>query len=195
MNRTRPHSTARQFAMALTCTVLLNIALAGCSQQFFRENVVRAKHELQLAGKHLSNMWNQLTTTEVRRVSNDEWTESPKGTDQEEAKGATVRIRSFTVSPDRVRPGQAVTIKVRYVVGGAREEGMTLTDNKELLFEGKSNITLASKIITCTNGTWENTTSFTVPRSAEQGPYKVKESIIQDDGVELQSIGHFDVVP
>ncbi len=102
-------------------------------------------------------------------------------------------IASFTVSPHKVRKGGQVTVKVRYIVRGARKDGLTITESKHLLYNNQTTASLDSKKVKRENGTWESTTSFKVPRSAKTGKYKIKQSIIVDDGTNLQSLGYFTV--
>lgn len=128
----------------------------------------------------------------IKKIGNEKF--AKKSMDYTEGSGLAVEINSFSVSPAKVKKGEAVTINVEYAIAGADEKGIHINERKDLWYDNKEVAQLGSIKFTRENGIWESKTSFKVPGRAQSGNYKIKQSIT-GDGVNLQSVGYFTVTP
>lgn len=110
-----------------------------------------------------------------------------------EGTGLVMEINDFTIAPTRVRRGESVTVRVQYAIAGAKSGGVTVTEQQDLWYKDSRIVRLNTQKIIRDNGTWERTSSFKVPVTANYGEHGVKQSIISD-GNKLQSIGFFTVL-
>jgi len=87
--------------------------------------------------------------------------------------GFILKIERSTLVPTVVYRGEQVTLILRYLIGGAPEQGVTVREKSALSSEGKELKVLKDESSEKENGTWENTLSFAVPASAKPGKYAV----------------------
>lgn len=166
----------------LGCIVLL---LQGCismteAQKGVSEWFAQVKQELQQEYQN------------IKKIGDEKF--AKKSMDYAEGSGLAVEIISFSVSPAKVKKGEAVTINVEYAIAGADEKGIHINERKDLWYSNTEIAQLGSIKFTRENGIWESKTSFKVPDTAQAGNYKIKQSI-NGDGINLQSVGYFKVTP
>jgi hypothetical protein len=68
-------------------------------------------------------------------------------------------------------------LTLQYTIIGAPEKGVTIREKSSLSREGKVLTVLKDESSRKENGTWENTLSFAVPKSAKPGKYSVNLQI------------------
>ena len=121
---------------------------------------------------------------------NSEW--AKQSIDYQEGSGLVLDVNSFTVTPDKVKRGGVVTINMQYVIAGAGQQKVKLKQTKDLWFNDRKIVELDADEVVCEDGTWENSTSFKVPDSAQTGKHKVKQTLVVND-TKVQSLGFFTV--
>ncbi len=164
-----------------SCIPILIAAAAGGGYLVANEDAQKGlKSWLEdLGGKHKSS-----------RVGDSRSAE--KAVDYKKGSGVVMVVHSFSVVPTDVERGKIIIVKNRYSIAGARKKGVTVVDRK-VLWYGKTMVTeLDSQSFTRTNGTWESSSSFKIPESAELGEYKISQSITCDDS-NIESMDYFTV--
>ncbi|MBM9536616.1 hypothetical protein [Desulfobulbus alkaliphilus] len=91
--------------------------------------------------------------------------------------GFTLTIQQDTLTPTSVLPGERINLRVQYAIMGAPAAGIRISKQQTLFFAGKQVTVINKESTTRTNGTWENTLAFAVPKSAQPGTYTVKQEI------------------
>lgn len=117
-----------------------------------------------------------------------------KSMNYKDGSGLAVEINSFSVSPSKVKKGEAVNIHFEYAIAGADKKGININERKDLWYNNTEVAQIGSIKFTRENGIWESKTSFKVPDTAQAGKYKIIQSIT-GDGINLQSVGYFKVTP
>ncbi len=88
-----------------------------------------------------------------------------------------LRIQRSTLAPTEVYRGEQVTLTLQYVIMGAPKGGVKIREKSTLSKDGKELTVLKDESSQKENGTWENTLSFAVPKSAKAGKYSVSLQI------------------
>lgn len=91
--------------------------------------------------------------------------------------GMKLDIQRSTLAPTVVYKGEKITVTLQYLIDGAPEKGVTIREKSTLSKGGKILTVLKDETNLKENGTWENTLSFAVPRSAQAGNYVVSLQI------------------
>lgn len=112
--------------------------------------------------------------------------------DYKEGSGLFLDVNSFTVTPATVKRGEVVTINMEYVIVGTGPQKIKVKQTKDLWFNDRKIAELDSDEVDCDDGTWESSTSFKVPDSAQTGKHKIKETLVAND-LKVQSLGFFTV--
>ena len=91
--------------------------------------------------------------------------------------GLALKIQRSTLAPTEAYKGEQVTLTLQYTIIGAPKKGVTIREKSSLSREGKVLTVLKDESSRKENGTWENTLSFAVPKSAKPGKYSVNLQI------------------
>lgn len=91
--------------------------------------------------------------------------------------GFMLTVQEDALSPTSVLPGEQINLRVQYAIMGAPATGIPIKKRRTLFFKGKQITVINNESTTRTNGTWENTLTFAVPKSAQPGAYTVKQEI------------------
>lgn len=91
--------------------------------------------------------------------------------------GIRIYGQNATVNPTTARPGDAISTAVEYAVLGSGANGATVQENRILKKDGKVIKELSSQSFVRTDGTWQSSQDFQVPRTAEAGSYEVVNTI------------------
>jgi hypothetical protein len=87
--------------------------------------------------------------------------------------GSALKIQRSTLAPTVAYKGEQVTVTMQYAISGAPKKGVTVREKSSLSKGGKVLRVLKDESSRKENGTWENTLSFAVPKSATSGTYTV----------------------
>lgn len=91
--------------------------------------------------------------------------------------GTKLDVLRSSLAPTVVYKGEKITVTLQYLIDGAPEQGVTIREKSMLSMGGKVLTVLKDETTLKENGVWENTLSFTVPRSAQAGNYVVSLQI------------------
>ncbi|PIE72410.1 MAG: hypothetical protein CSA20_08060 [Deltaproteobacteria bacterium] len=192
----RKRKPLKPFLCRGSCAFLLCLMLLtqGCFPIFIAAvgagGYLSANEEARENFKGFLTGIDQSLKTTTSRIASEEKTREKNG--YRDVKGVALEIESFTVSPEKVRPGGKILVTVQYSLLGAGEEGVLIKDAKTLWYDKRSVTTLGDESVKRKNGTWESSLSFVVPDSAQKGKYKIKQVIFQGNN-QIQSVGFFTI--
>lgn len=91
--------------------------------------------------------------------------------------GFKLDMKSGSVSPGAVAPGGAVATTMQYATLGTGDSGVAVAESCVLEKDGKELTKLNERTVQRTDGTWENTIQFKVPKNADPGSYVVAQRV------------------
>lgn len=113
----------------------------------------------------------------TRRITGRTEPTSRRTTTRTASDGMRLDIQRSTLAPTVVYKGEKITVTLQYLIDGAPEKGVIIHEKSTLSKGGKVLTVLKDETTQKENGTWENTLSFAVPRSAQAGNYVVSLQI------------------
>jgi hypothetical protein len=124
---------------------------------------------------HFFRDLNKSIKNSTRRLYGEQRT--GKQTAYQRSTGFMLTIQQDALTPNSVLPGEQINLRVQYAIMGAPAAGIPIKKQRTLFFAGKQITVINTESTIRTNGTWENTLTFAVPKSAQPGTYTVKQEI------------------
>jgi hypothetical protein len=168
----------RKAGLAILLLLLL-LPLAGCAPLFLAAGagtgyVVTQKDGMAKVDRFFSDLEQSIRKSTRRLYSQ---ARTLKMFPAERGKGLVLKIHKESVAPATAGKGDRVTVTIQYAVMGAAGSGVEVRERRALLFAGKELTVLSEDTTSRSNGTWENTLTFAVPASAEDGTYTVVQEV------------------
>jgi len=105
----------------------------------------------------------------------------------------TLHLESASITPSQVSRGQEITVTVTYKIAGTFGAPVTVKESKTLVHNGVTIKTLSNDAIERKEGIWENSLTFAVPFSAEEGRYTIEQKMMLESEV-ISSMEAFQIV-
>ena len=108
------------------------------------------------------------------------------------SQGLKLNYKGGSVSPGTVKPGDKVVASVEYAALGTGSNGIDVEEQRILSQGDKTLGTMSKDKVHRTDGTWESSVEFQVPKNATPGQYTVAQNV-STTGQSIEKAVTFDV--